>query len=98
MTLWPERGVSIQFERRHGLLLQLYFLRHLLPARPKVFRYAWRLVSEGANGLFWPLNRFPGFCLTAVAVKSAYESTGLEPSRGTAGTLTIDAGHHSGAG
>jgi SAM-dependent methyltransferase len=71
MGLWPERTVSIQFERRHGMLLQLYFLRHLLPARPKLFRYVWRAVSEVTNSLLWPLNRLPGFYLTAVAVKSA---------------------------
>jgi SAM-dependent methyltransferase len=70
MALWPDRGVSIQFERRYGMLLQLYFLRHLLPARPKFFRYAWRVISEVTNSLFWPLNRLPGFYLTAVAVKN----------------------------
>jgi len=71
MTLWPARGVAIQFERRYGTLLQMYFLRHLLPARPELFRYAWRAVSEVTDGLVWPLNRLPGFYLTAVALKIA---------------------------
>jgi SAM-dependent methyltransferase len=91
--LWPERGVSIQFERRHGLLLQLYFLRHLLPARPKLFRYAWRAVSEGANSLLWPLNSLPGFYLTAVAVKERTGSVGAERSSVTRCTKAIGAAH-----
>ena len=92
MPLWPTRGVSIQFERRHGMLLQMYFLRHLLPGRPKLFRYAWRAVSEATNSLFWPLNRFPGFYLAAVAVKRAraeqQDSDEWDP---TAATGTIEA-------
>lgn len=69
MDLWPSDRVSVLFERRCGFLLQFYFLKHLLPAQPKAFRYAWRGIVDIANWLLWPLNRLPGFILACVVVK-----------------------------